>query len=55
MIKIKDLKNGMIIWNNKNEILGIVGVTLPDDLYDKYCIKLEGNEFDYLLVERKGE
>lgn len=51
MLKISELETGMIIWNNKCEILGIVGSTLPKELYESYCVKLAGNPFDYMLLE----
>jgi len=55
MLKIKDLPTGMIIWDKRNNILGITGATLPEQYYKYYCIKLIGNEFDYLLVEKVGD
>lgn len=48
-IKISELPEGMIIWENGN-ILGITKATLPDEYYDYYCIKTPGNDFDYELV-----
>lgn len=51
MLKIKDIEEGMIIWNNKGEILGITGATLPEEYYENYCVKISGNHFDYMLME----
>lgn len=53
--KIKDLPTGKIIWNIKSDILGITGATLPQKYYEYYCIKLDGNDFDYLLVDDKEQ
>lgn len=52
MLKIKELPSGMIIWDNKCNILGITGATLKDKYYDYNCVKIEGNPFDYMLVEK---
>ena len=51
MLKIKELPAGMIIWK-VNNILGITGATLPDKYYECYCLKLQGNKFDYMLIEK---
>ena len=53
-IKISELPSGMIIWKY-GEILGITGATLPEQYYEDYCVKIEGNYFDYLLIESKGD
>ena len=54
-IKIRNLENGKIIWkykpNEENEILGITGATLEEKYYEKYCKKIVGNDFDYLIME----
>lgn len=52
MLKIKELEEGMIIWKGNDEILGITGATLPEEYYEMYCKKVEGNRFDYQLVEK---
>ena len=51
-LKIKDLPKGRIIWY-KNSILGITGVTLPDEYYERECDKTNGNELDYCLIGGK--
>jgi hypothetical protein len=48
-IKICDLPNGCIIWS-KHEILGVTGLSLSSSFKDKYCVKIDGNCFDYELV-----
>jgi len=48
-IKISELPVGMIIWY-KSIILGITGATLPKKYYERYCIKVNGNDLDYDLV-----
>lgn len=55
LIKINEIEEGMIIWNNKCEILGITGVTLPKEYYEQYAIKIEGNDFDYMILDLKEE
>lgn len=52
MLKIKELEDGMIIWKGNDEIVGITGATLPKEYYEMYCKKVEGNRFDYQLVEK---
>ena len=54
-IKIKELPKGMIIWNYKNEILGITGMNLDEKYYECNCIKIEGNRLDYLLIGDENE
>lgn len=49
-IKISDLPGGLIIWNGNN-ILGITKATLPEKYYENYCIKINGNDFDYMLIK----
>ncbi|MBO7615014.1 MAG: hypothetical protein J6T15_04900 [Bacilli bacterium] len=49
-MKIRDLPLGCIIWY-RNDILGITGATLPGKYYDMNCKKINGNDFDYELVE----
>lgn len=49
--KIADLPKGCIIWN-KEEILGITGITLPEEYNDCLAIKTSGNKFDYELLKR---
>lgn len=51
-IKIKDLPEGMIIWEN-DTILGITQSTLPLEYYDYYCTKIIGNDFDYKIVKEQ--
>ena len=51
-IKIKDLPEGMIIWEN-DTILGITQATLPPEYYDYYCTKIIGNDFDYKIVKEQ--
>ena len=53
-IKISDLPCGLIIWG-KNTILGITKATLPEKYYDMYCVKVDGNKFDYELVGEDNE
>lgn len=48
-IKISELPAGMIIWR-KSTILGITKATSPQKYYERYCIKVNGNDLDYDLV-----
>lgn len=48
-MKISELATGSIVWKGKT-ILGIKGVTLPEQLNDYDCTNLEGNDFDYEIV-----
>lgn len=52
MVKISTLPLGCIIWYH-NEIIGITGATLPGKYYDLKCRKINGNDFDYELVDEE--
>lgn len=49
-IKIADLPAGCVIWND-NDILGITQATLPEKYYERCCVKVLGNDFDYQLLK----
>lgn len=51
-MKIKNLEPGCIIWY-KNSVLGITGLTLPQEFYDFDCEKITGNPVDYEIKAKK--
>lgn len=49
VFKVKDLEYGMIVWQGNN-VLGVKGVDLPKKYYNKLCKKVDGNRWDYELI-----
>jgi hypothetical protein len=49
MYKVKEIAEGMIVWNG-GAVIGIKGLTLPEIFDDCNCIKLPGNAYDYSLA-----
>lgn len=45
-MKVKDIPNGCVVWEKFN-ILGIVGVNLPEQYYECECKPVGQNQYDY--------
>ena len=56
-MKVKDLPFGSILWSkNRNEdgeydILGVMGMDMPEKYLDMECEKYGINKYDYELLE----
>lgn len=60
-MKVKDMPYGAILWSSEPDdedeydVLGIMGVTLDEEYYEKECRKISGNPYDYELVEERHD